>query len=270
MYYIVSLSGGAGSAVAADRAIQRYGRKRVILRFADVSWEDEDLYRFLDDCMGRWGGRLYIHKDGRTPLEVFENKKIIPNNMRAPCTYELKIKPLTEWLWRLPKPVTVLTGHDWHEPNRIEAIRHWHKPRGKKTWRAPQGYARRIHGVYEDFPLLWKPLEFRPYQDVIRSWGISPPRMYDYGFPHNNCGGRCVKQGIREWQRLKAAFPDRFDAMATWETLQQEQSASRENRTLLTRRIKGQSIPLPLRDLEPLNDLTPSQDDLFSCHCTEY
>src|SRR5262249_38144071 len=37
-------------------------------------------------------------------------------------------------------------------------------------------------------PLMWKPWELRPYQDVIREeWGIEPPRLYAMGFPHNNC-----------------------------------------------------------------------------------
>lgn len=45
MRYIVSLSGGTASAVAAERAIVRYGRRNVLLWFADTAWEDEDLYR---------------------------------------------------------------------------------------------------------------------------------------------------------------------------------------------------------------------------------
>lgn len=56
MRYIVSLSGGTASAVAAERAIVRYGRRNVLLWFADTAWEDEDLYRFMADCMQRWGG----------------------------------------------------------------------------------------------------------------------------------------------------------------------------------------------------------------------
>ena len=49
MKHIVSLSGGTASAIAGDRVINRYGKENVILWFADTSWEDEDLYRFLED-----------------------------------------------------------------------------------------------------------------------------------------------------------------------------------------------------------------------------
>ena len=48
MTYVVSLSGGVGSAVAAERALQRYG-DRVKLWFSDVRHEDKDLYRFMQD-----------------------------------------------------------------------------------------------------------------------------------------------------------------------------------------------------------------------------
>jgi hypothetical protein len=79
MRYVVSLSGGLASAVAAERAIQRYGRQNVVLRFADTRWEDEDLARFKADLMSRWGGEIVHLAEGRTPLEVAEDKQIIPN-----------------------------------------------------------------------------------------------------------------------------------------------------------------------------------------------
>src|SRR5690348_1628299 len=86
MTYIVSLSGGVGSAVAAERALERYGT-RVKLWFSDVRHEDEDLYRFMTDTAKRWwqvyGARLYIHRNTCNPLVVAEQKVIIPNERRA-------------------------------------------------------------------------------------------------------------------------------------------------------------------------------------------
>jgi hypothetical protein len=172
MRYLVSLSGGVGSAVAADRVIDRYGRKSVMLWFADTLWESADTYRFIDDCMQRWGGRLYRYADGRNPLQVAEARRIIPNSMIAPCTFELKIKPFRDLLWRLPKPITVVYGLDWSEPQRISQRQHYHRKNGKP--RAPVGTARLIHGVYEEYSLLWRPLEYRPYAEVVASWGIAP------------------------------------------------------------------------------------------------
>lgn len=238
MYYIARLSGGLASAIAADRLIQCYGRKKVWLRFEDTLFESDDTYRFINDCMKRWGGRLWRGCDGRTPLQVFEDKQIIPDNAHAPCTYELKLKPFLAWLWRVPKPVTICLGLDWHEPQRIEKILHYHRHQGKP--RRPQGFGRYVPGVYEAFPLLWRPIEFRPYADVVRSWGIEPPEAYAQGFGHNNCGGRCVKQGIREWRRLRALRPESFNAMAQWELAQQARGGARVNRTILKDRRGGE------------------------------
>lgn len=258
------------SAIATERTIHRYGRHKCVLNFADTKFEDEDSYRFIDDCMRRWGGKLYVHCDGRTPLEIFERHKIIPNSAMAPCTYELKIKPFERWLYALPKPLTIVTGLGWHEPHRIDRILHYHKHNGK--WRAPRGFARRIHGVYEEFPLLWKPIDYRPHAEVVRSWGIEPPRAYAAGFPHNNCGGRCIKQGISEWLRLRAWMPDRYEQMRDWEDAQREKGGARANAAILRERKGGVSRPLTLVELEKRDSRTaylPYDDDFGSCFCTE-
>jgi hypothetical protein len=81
MTYVVSLSGGVGSAVAAERALQRYGT-RAKLWFSDVRHEDEDLYRFMTDTARRWwqiyGARLSIHRNTRNPLVVAEHTRVLP------------------------------------------------------------------------------------------------------------------------------------------------------------------------------------------------
>lgn len=256
MLYIVSLSGGTASAVAAERAINRYGRSKVWLWFADTSWEDEDLHRFLADCLKHWGGKILTYQDGRTPLQVAADKQIIPNQKIAPCSLELKIKPFTTYLWKVPKPVTVLLGLDWSEIHRQAA---------------PKKHYEKIPGVYVDFPLMWRPYEFRSYHNVVASWGIEPPRLYRYGFPHNNCGGRCVKQGIGEWRRLMYQFPDRFAEVRDWEQTQRAQGGARAKYAIARDQRNGTVIPLTLAEIEQ-RDLPqpgqPGQEDLFSCFCS--
>ena len=51
-------------------------------------------------------------------------------------------------------------------------------------------------------------------------WQIEPPRLYLLGFPHNNCGGACVRQGRAEWERLYKCFPERYQAREEWESEQ--------------------------------------------------
>jgi 3'-phosphoadenosine 5'-phosphosulfate sulfotransferase (PAPS reductase)/FAD synthetase len=253
----VSLSGGLASAVSAERAIERHGRENVRLTFADTRWEDEDLHRFKADLRERWGGEIAEVCDGRNPLRVAEDRQIIPNANIAPCSYELKIKLLDALDAATEKPLTRLLGLDWREMDRVERMRKRYGPRAEQGW-------------YVDFPLLWQPIEYRPYADVIRSWGIAVPRLYLMGFTHNNCGGRCVKQGAAEWLRLLHYFPERFAEVRDWELAQRAKGGARSTFAILRDRTGGQSQPLTLAALQERGippEGEPSMEDMFSCYC---
>jgi len=154
MKHIVSFSGGVPSAVALDRVIERYGRDEVTIWFGDTSWEDDDLYRFVDDCMARWGGELVHHRDGRTPPQVWAERQLIPMMGCMPCNYELKIKPCVAFVSRFfLKPVTIHLGMEWSELDRLDGVR--------STYLLP--------GVQVDFPLLWS--EPTDYQAIVKGWG---------------------------------------------------------------------------------------------------
>lgn len=256
MHYIVSLSGGVASAVAAELAIQKFGRSTITLWFADTLWEDEDNYRFIADCMARWGGDLTTYTDGRTPLQVAEDRMLIPNQRIAPCSLELKIKPFTAFLAAHEKPVTVLLGLDWKETHRMA--------RPKATYEA-------IEGVTVDYPLMWKPIDFRPYQEVVKTWNIEPPRMYSVGWSHANCGGRCVKQGIADWNRLRLWQPERFAEVRDWEQAQRAKGGARATYAICRDQSNDEVKPLTLAEIEhrgePSND-EPTQEDIFACLCS--
>jgi 3'-phosphoadenosine 5'-phosphosulfate sulfotransferase (PAPS reductase)/FAD synthetase len=256
MHYAVSLSGGVASAVAGDLAIRRYGRDAITFWFSDVKWEDHDNYRFIQDCMQRWGGELVTYTDGRTPLQVAEDHHIIPNQRIAPCSLELKIKPFVKFLATQPKPLTVLLGLDWKETHRMA--------RPKASYEA-------IEGVTVDYPLMWKPIEFRPYQEVVRSWGIEPPRMYAAGFSHANCGGRCVKQGVGDWNRLRFWEPERFAEVRDWEQEQRAKGGARATYAICRDSTGGDVKPLTLVEIEQRaqpSDDEPTQEDIFACLCS--
>ena len=268
MRYLVSLSGGVASAVAADRAIARYGRDVVDLWIADTSWEDDDLWRFVADCCKRWGILPYYYRDGRTPLQVAEDRTIIPNQKIAPCSFELKIEPFTRFLRTYPKPVTVMLGLDWKEIHRMEAP--------KKNYES-------IDGVVVDFPLMWEPIDARPYYEIVQSWGITPPRLYDLGFSHNNCGGRCVKQGIRQWKILQKHIYERFAEVRDWEQAQRAKGDARADYTIVRDQTNYGVQPMTLAQLEArtkqpyrkrqskrgkIVDEGPSMDDTYGCMCS--
>ena len=262
MHHFVSLSGGTASAVAADRVLREH-KKDTTLWFADTSWEDEDLYRFLDDLQDYWQHPIIRHKDGRTPLEVAEQASIIPNQRRAPCALKLKIEPSRAYVTKLAKvsPVTVHLGLDWTEMHRAKR---------------PTEEYEKIPRVKVDLPLLWKPIATPPHRKVTEAWGIRTPRLYDLGFPHNNCGGRCVKQGVSEWIRLKATFPHRFKEVKEWEAAQRAQGGARADYAIARDQSGGKVTPLPLDELEKRHSpgqqlflgAEPSQEDAFSCLCS--
>jgi hypothetical protein len=87
-------------------------------------------------------------------------------------------------------------------------------------------------------------------KDDLLAWcrdvGLKPPRLYRFGFNHNNCGGLCVRGGQAHWRRTRSIFPDRF---AWYAQLEQDFRAAHGDVAILKRRRHGQTHPLPLRDL---------------------
>lgn len=109
MNHIVSFSSGLSSAVTASLVLERYPDAYVV--FMDTLAEDEDNYRFLNDWCEVFEPKNFIRLcDGRTPLQVFEDRKIIPNQKIAPCTFELKLKPFYNWLLTLSGESTIYKG----------------------------------------------------------------------------------------------------------------------------------------------------------------
>ena len=273
MYYIVSLSGGTQSAVSADLAMQRYGKHKVWLAICDTLNEDDDLWRFHNDCLKRWNKKCLILRDGRDPYQLAEERGIIPNQFLAPCSNELKRSVMLRWLWGVPKPVTVLLGYHWSEQHRIERRQRWHRSPGHRKWQRPSGYHAEVPGVYEDHPLCWEPWEPRDCTAIVQSeWGIEAPLLNRLGFAHNNCGKHgCVKWGIEDSQRFIHFFPERAEWRENWEERARARGGKWANRAFLRDQTGGQVRPLTLKELRqrPAPDFSiPIQQDLFSCYCT--
>jgi len=157
----------------------------------------------------------------------------------------------------MEKPVTVHLGLDWTEEHRMA--------RPKKEYES-------IGGVSVDFPLTWKPIPSGKYYKQVLELGIKPPRLYEMGFPHNNCGGRCVRQGIKEWLRLKDAMPERFDEVRDWEEVQRRNDDARANYAICRDQRNGTVLPLTLRQIEATQQSSEQmslfEGDAFSCFCT--
>ncbi|MEV0220691.1 hypothetical protein [Streptomyces sp. NPDC050704] len=81
--------------------------------------------------------------------------------------------------------------------------------------------------------------------DQARAAGLEPPRLYELGFGHNNCGSLCVRGGHRHWARVLEVFPQRY---AEAERQEQELRAELGDVAFLRDRSGGRSRPLTLTE----------------------
>lgn len=231
MNRIVSFSSGLSSAITAERVLDSYPSAKLV--FMDTLFEDEDNYRFMNDFENKFGVKIIRLSEGRNPYEVSHAHHVIPNNLLAPCTFRLKIEVFRKYLKSLEGETTIYIGYDFSELHRCEPTKKGYEPLGYKV----------------DFPLLWKPIETRRYSDVVKNdWGIEPPRMYQLGYTHANCGGRCVKQGQGDWIRTLINFPERFAEIEQWENDMRKNEVN-SNYALLKSQTKEGRQPLTLTEL---------------------
>ena len=235
-------SGGIGSWAAAKRVAAKYGTDSLHLVFTDTRMEDEDLYRFLEEAAVNIGGELIRLADGRTPWQVFEDRKFIGNSRVDPCSEELKRNLFRNWRDAncVPDDTVVYVGIDWTEIHRLHRLRKYVAP-----WQ------------YEA-PLCERPLTAKwELFEELRREGIEPPRLYKLGFAHNNCGGFCCKAGFAHFRLLHRTMPERY---AEHEAHEERLRASGINGTILaTRKGGGGKRPVTLRELREQIEL--EQDD---------
>lgn len=229
--HVVQFSGGIGSWAAAQRVAAEHGTRDLVLLFADTLVEDEDLYRFLDDAAQQIGVPITRVADGRTPFEVFRQRRFLGNSRLAPCSDFLKQRPCRAWLEAHADPAdTVLhAGIDWSEERRVPAI-----VRGWAPWTV-------------SFPMCDPPYVTKEQMlDAARTAGLEPPRLYALGFAHNNCGSLCVRGGHKHWAHVLEVFPERY---AEAECQEAELRAELGDMAILRERTGGRSRPLTLTEL---------------------
>jgi hypothetical protein len=206
--HVVMFSSGLASYAAALRVVQAYPDQPVVLLFTDVkganpsphAGEDEDNYRFLQeagDDLARIGDvRLVWLRGAEDIWDVFRRRRFLGNTRLANCSEELKQKPASEWLAEHcpdPDATTVHIGLDWTEQHRVGPIRKAYAPRNVS------------------FPMMQAPYLAKPdMMALARARGIEPPRLYDLGMPHANCGGFCVRSGQAQFALLLRTMPERY------------------------------------------------------------
>lgn len=231
--HLVSFSGGLCSWAAAKRVVERHGTEGVVLLFADTKIEDEDLYRFLVEAAANVGVPLTTIAEGRTPWEVMRDEKIIGGGFTGadPCSKKLKRQLLDKWFKENCTPESpTYVGLTWDESHRFERLR---KRCPERQWEAPMCEA----------PYLDK----RQIRELLAVEGIRLPRLYELGFPHNNCGGFCVKAGQAQFALLLKTMPARY-AFHEQKEAEMRVLLGKEY-SILTEQVKGKRRFLSLTEL---------------------
>ncbi len=213
MKRIVNFSGGLCSYWSAEREIETFGKDNVRLLFADTLIEDDDLCDFNRRAEDKLGIEITRVSVGLSPWALFRKEHLIANNGAPICSIRLKREPLNRWMEEhyeldynqhnfLKKAAVVVLGFDWTEMHRISDFQAEHP-----TW------------------LVSAPMTDAPFWDKCkmlteaRKLGFKSPKLYELGFPHNNCGGACVRAGISHFVHLLKVLPLVY---AKWEQDEQE------------------------------------------------
>lgn len=206
--HIIFFSGGKASLAVADFVKESFPEDNILLYFTDTLWESPDLYRFIHEASYKLQLPLLIHGSGLNPIQLMFEKKLVYNSMIGDCSKILKQKVSRDFLKKGIRPVmeewqnqqflkqddfvtdaVLYFGIGFDEMHREPAIR--------KNWQPFQ----------VEMPLIerniWK-------DEVLKKYDIRQPVLYDYGFSHNNCNGRCVKAGQGHYKLLKERMPNVF------------------------------------------------------------
>lgn len=201
-------SGGKGSFAVADWVKTNYPNDNILLYFTDTKWEDADLYRFLHEGATKLQLPLLYHADGRDPVQLMFDQRVVFNSRIGQCSIILKMKVSDDYLKKGIKPneevwynkqwlkdddfitdATLYFGIDWTEEHRQHSI--------KKNWQPFNVHMPLIDNMIDE-------------DEILAKYDIKQPRLYDLGFAHNNCLGRCVKAGQGHFKNLHAKLPDVF------------------------------------------------------------
>jgi hypothetical protein len=242
--HVVMYSGGAGSAWVGNYVANKFGWENTILLHTDTKWEDEDNYRFMNDCARYIGVGITNIEEGRNPEEIFKEDLYFGNFGTAPCSKKLKMNQTFEYVQELLingiKPILYF-GIDYNEVRRAPRIAYNYKHNvdvfedgievrfpligeidgmpvnGDQLLfgtdyltadKMPKMYNEMVYGCLEAQNFV--KCEINSKQEISEKWGVKLPRMYALGFSHANCAGRCIKAGRGHYATLYKVWPERY------------------------------------------------------------
>lgn len=171
--------------------------------YIDIADQRPDSIRFIKDCEKAIGKEIKILRSSEYNsvedcVKVYGSFKHIKGF--APCTNWLKKRVRKEWEEQHKDcEITYVWGFDLKE-----------KERAERTVEANP------HAEHE-FPLIEKYLSKQEVHGLFdRTFDFARPKMYEMGYPNNNCIG-CVKGGMGYWNKIRKDFPEVFESRAKLE-----------------------------------------------------
>jgi hypothetical protein len=266
--HVVNLSGGACSFWAAYRVAERHGTANMTLLFADVLIEDRELYEFNDWTASYFDVPITRISRELTPWQLFRREGLIANNRLPICSVMLKREPLDEWHRQnltprnslFGEPDVVYVGLDWTETNRLDDLR-----ASKPDWL--------IEAPMCEWMPLWDKCKMLEELQKLRP-NTPLPRAYREGFPHNNCGRRCVRAGITHFVHLYKTDPDAYlewerEELATQRELE-SRGISNSHFSVLKDRRGGVTQSMTFAELRQrilADDKSLPKDEWGGCGC---
>lgn len=188
-------SDGAASAVATKLDIREHGASAGPVVICDTGAEDEDNYRFRDDCAEWFGCEITVIKSEEydSVFDVWEKRRYISGHAGAPCSGAMKFVP------RL----------NFEKYGDINIFGYTADPNDRKR-------AERLAGDFRpgsiETPLITRDITKANCLAILEGAGIQQPRTYAMGFPNANClkFGCAKAQSPRYWALFRQQFPDRF------------------------------------------------------------
>jgi hypothetical protein len=214
---IVFFSGGLSSFAVAHHLKIKFPQDNIVLYFTDTKWEDEDLYRFIDEVSDKLQLPLLKHSSGIDPVELMIKRHALFSNRFGECSKVLKMAVARKFIKRGKKP----KFETWYNKQYLKSDDFLNNP--VLYFGIAFGELHRLQPIKTN----WQPFqvefplakEFYDYDDLLKLYNIEKPSLYLKGFAHNNCKARCVKAGVGHYKTLYNTDRDTFDQIEHVESL---------------------------------------------------
>lgn len=265
MTYIVSVSGGLGSAEALKRTLEQHGRGHTVALFADVkgsgrthTWnmpaiddllheryggEARDLYRFLWQLSYYFDLPIERLTDGRSIWRIFAENRAFRlwsgGGFVHKCSEILKRQQIKQYVLNhfAPGTYSLVLGMGYDEGHRVKTAQAY--------WRRELGWEVEVLAPNAEPPYAVN----CDTQRWCQAAGIEVSQSYYDGFQHDNCGGGCIAAGQAHFANL---YKTRREMYLYWAYMEASiQRLIGKSVTILKVERGGETKPLSLYAFVP-------------------